>query len=846
MPEYLSPGVYVEEIDAGPVPIEGVATSTTGAVGVTERGPATGKPVLVTGFSEFTRLFGGFLDDPDQSVVDKWSANTNAEGGTWWQFPLAVKAFFDNGGQRLYVKRVVSSTAVAASGTTGKGLVSEIVKDSPNGATLKLRHLIGIGTSVTNNGAVVADLTIFRDGQKIGTSKVTAYDPDTGEVTLQTPPNQTLKAGRDYVEIFPRSKWDAAAGKIPDAEASLVISARSPGQWGNEMKARVRPIVTATLRLLPAPGGTPLATTVKSASYPPAVITLGVPPADAAKLQQGDHLKIGGDIYVIKTPPTTQPFTIEYLGNKPPFDPKIVAGDPIATDTVLNPVTTTAASYTYAAPKWTVTVADATGLAPTDRILVEGVEYAITTITGPDLVDLQPINAAKPIGTLFAAGTRVQRLQSAGKNVIQIRVNAASQLYQGALVEFDNGQAKEITTVDTISGPVVQVSTSLANQYYETSKVRLIEAEIAAQYEGASEVFRSPLTTKGQELAAEINANSKLIQVRVVDANFSDSDLALFPTTPAGMPAGFDNAWITLSNGDDSLNGLSPDDFVGTDGGSGHRTGIAALEDIEDIAICMVPGMWSQSVQSALIAHCEALRYRFAILDPADGLSIEGIQTVRAALDTKYAALYYPWVRVRDPQKKQTVNLAPSGHLAGIYARVDTDRGVHKAPANEVLKVVDLTQGIAQDVNKREQDVLNPENINVLRFFPDRGNRVWGARTLSSDTAWKYINVRRLFIYLEHSLDKGTQWVVFEPNDEPLWARVRQSITNFLTTTWHTGALQGVRPEEAFFVKCDRTTMSQDDLDNGRLIILVGVAPVKPAEFVIIRIQQKTLDQKAP
>jgi phage tail sheath protein FI len=244
-------------------------------------------------------------------------------------------------------------------------------------------------------------------------------------------------------------------------------------------------------------------------------------------------------------------------------------------------------------------------------------------------------------------------------------------------------------------------------------------------------------------------------------------------------------------------------------------------------------------VHSALITHCETLRYRFAILDPRDHLDIDGILTFRSIYDTRYAALYYPWIEVRDPVARADVRLAPSAHLAGLYARVDNLRGVYKAPANEVI--MSITQ-LADDVTKREQDVLNPQNINALRYFPGRGFRVWGARCLTSDADWKYINVRRLFIFLEASIDGGTQWVVFEPNDEPTWARVRLSITNFLNTQWRNGALQGKTAAEAFFVKCDRTTMTQDDIDNGRLICVIGVAPVKPAEFVIFRIQQKTLD----
>jgi len=171
----------------------------------------------------------------------------------------------------------------------------------------------------------------------------------------------------------------------------------------------------------------------------------------------------------------------------------------------------------------------------------------------------------------------------------------------------------------------------------------------------------------------------------------------------------------------------------------------------------------------------------------------------------------------------------------GIFSRSDQDRGVHKAPANEVVRGA---VGLKYLLNTGEQDILNPIGVNCIRSFPGRGIRVWGARTLSSNTLWKYINVRRLFLFLEESIEEGTQWVVFEPNDEKLWARVKQTITQFLTRVWKDGALMGTTTEEAFFVRCDRTTMTQDDIDNGRLIVLIGVAPVKPAEFVIFRIAQ--------
>ncbi|MCA9605980.1 MAG: phage tail sheath family protein [Myxococcales bacterium] len=283
------------------------------------------------------------------------------------------------------------------------------------------------------------------------------------------------------------------------------------------------------------------------------------------------------------------------------------------------------------------------------------------------------------------------------------------------------------------------------------------------------------------------------------------------------------------------------------EGDGENATGIQALGEIDDIAVVAAPGSSEldateqQAVRSHLIGHCEQLRYRFAILAAGPNPSVQEIRDVRAKHDSKYAALYYPYVVRPDPfgQRGDTIELPPEGFMAGIYARSDIERGVHKAPANEVV------QGalrFSRNINSRVQDVLNPDGINCLRFFEGRGYRCWGARTISSDPEWKYLNVRRLFIYLEHSIDKATQWAVFEPNNEQLWLKVRMTIELFLIDVWRTGALMGTTPDQAFFVKCDRTTMTQGDLDNGRLVCLIGVAPTKPAEYVVFRIGQWTAD----
>jgi hypothetical protein len=299
-------------------------------------------------------------------------------------------------------------------------------------------------------------------------------------------------------------------------------------------------------------------------------------------------------------------------------------------------------------------------------------------------------------------------------------------------------------------------------------------------------------------------------------------------------------------NGSDGTSAPAATDYIGVDNGPGLRTGIQALTDAEEIAIVAVPGVVDQDVQQALITHCETLKYRFAVLDPAPhggsgevAATIDDIQAQRNQFDTKYAAIYYPRVVVLDPLTNQDITVPPSGHIIGIYAEVDATRGVYKAPANEVISGIDALE---VKLSKGDQDVLNPYpvNINCLRDFTaqSRGLRVYGARCITSDNEWIYINVRRLFIFLEHSLDIGTQWAVFEPNSPALWARLTQSVSAFLTSAWKSGALMGTTAADAFFVRCDQTTMTQDDIENGRLIMIVGVAPVFPAEFVIIQIGQ--------
>ncbi len=307
---------------------------------------------------------------------------------------------------------------------------------------------------------------------------------------------------------------------------------------------------------------------------------------------------------------------------------------------------------------------------------------------------------------------------------------------------------------------------------------------------------------------------------------------------------------VLLSGGNDGQRVTATEYIGNVDADTNQKFGLMSFEDLEDISIVAAPGATAgyndnttdaNATVNALISHASRMRYRIAVLDAGENLSIAEVRNQRAKIDSSYAALYYPWVRILDPVTNSEINVPPSGHIAGIYARNDVNRAVYKAPANEV---VNLAIGFEKLINRAQQEVLNPEGVNCFRFFEGRGFRVWGARTASSDPEWKYVNIRRYFAYLERSIDKGTQWAVFEPNGEMLWGNVRRTIEDFLLNEWQNGALLGEKPEKAYFVKCDRSTMSQNDLDNGRLVCLIGVAPLKPAEFVIFRIGQWTADRK--
>lgn len=330
-------------------------------------------------------------------------------------------------------------------------------------------------------------------------------------------------------------------------------------------------------------------------------------------------------------------------------------------------------------------------------------------------------------------------------------------------------------------------------------------------------------------------AKSHLIQVtcEIPDA---ETMIPPFERLTAGEK---DTIAVSLSGGcDGTPSSLTAEDFIGRDEGPGKRTGIQSFLDNDLVTSIAVPGVTEPKVQKALISQCESLTTRLAVLDmPKDAKTAEDVLKHRDLFDTTYAAMYHPWLEIFDAAEKRNNMFPPSGSMMGIFARTDYTRGVHKAPANETLRGC---VGLSAYFDNNAGNLLNSRGVNPIRFMPGIGIRVWGARTAGSDKNTKYINVRRLLIAIEKNIKSSLGWVMFEKNDEALWERAQRMVEAFLTGMWKDGVLVGAKKEEAFSVCIGRSTMTQDDIDNGRMICDVKFAVTRPNEFLTMRIIVKT------
>jgi uncharacterized protein len=827
MPEYLAPGVYIEEIPA-PQSIQGVSTSTAGFVGLTQKGPTTGLPQLITSIKDFITRFGGYLPE------DPW--------GDRRYLTYAVEAFFNNGCQRAYIKRVVSGATKASSLMLKDGFATRLARDTAvkqeERTTAQLASLrgIGVGTGLVFSQMINGAL------QDTPPMKVISYASD-NTVTLESAlPFRYTAAG---ATVFIDTATTAAAVRPQSGSDSLLVSARDGGKAGDKLQVLVEDFVAAVgvTDIFPTAGDR----TTKLTS--PVLTFDGDGPdtgATSAKLNAASFgtVQVGDLVEMIDgTPaPNTKTEKVE-----------ITAVD-AATRTIewQRPLTNSFKVGSSArrvqplrpgAGGDTVFVEDIDGLTANDLVRVSsGASTQVVKIktrnTGQKRLTLDL--EAYPVSLAFDEGASLVKAGSKPTNDALL-MRSVKNFYEGALVEIDDGALKtyrRVKKVDSIQRTLTMES-AIPDAVPAGTAVRVLEFSLAAQDETVSERFDGlSLHPEASNFAeAVVNEDSQLFRVQ---AQGSTRELPFnLPQTRLGYAE-------QLQGGEDG--GVpSLDDFIGLDNGPGNRTGIKALEDIDDISIIAAPGISDPSVQGALIIQCETLKDRFAVLDPAVGSPLDatpqGIIGQRGNHDSNYAAIYYPWLRIRDPLYPTARNgklVPPSGHVIGVYARVDNEIGVHKAPANEVVRGI---LDVEFKVSEREQAILNPKNINVIRDFraDNRGIRVYGARCITSDNANKYIPVRRLLIFLSESMQEGLQFVVFRANAEPLWQEVKRTLRGFLRTVWRGGALEGTVEEEAFRVYCNiNQTMTEDDVANGRLIVEVWVAPVRPAEFVIVRLNRLT------
>ena len=815
MPEYLSPGVYVEETSFRSKSIEGVSTSTTAFVGPTLRGPVADNPdkpkdkdgflspEVITSYGEFERVFGGM----DNLTFGTAGVTTN-------YMAHAVKAFFDNGGSRLYVARVYSEPtgetgraetdpilgAAAASDDdktwfrarfpgaayNGKIVVrlstsqagEKPLDEAPNGSLIQLGSNTPAGSAELDGGKAPFALS---DGDKLGLTIDNNGTDESREVTFEgkaaTAQGNDINLDADKVKLDNDATLNVNFTDIAasEQEATVVAGEYTPYQLAVEINSKIT-------------GGS-VNVEVDGAKAKLSLTSDTRGKSSKAQVKANAELGFAADVNSVGS------------GNVSDLD--------AVTLTEINTILTDGGVKASV-----VSPDDSTSLQLASTATGENVKMNVAT--APSALGL-PDSTQVATGKTGSAVTYRVKENDKWRRSTDDDTKATADL--GTELDSCYLITASVTFVDPDNSEFVLEDLGLA-----PSHPRWMGSVFAEHPSRKADRMTNPVYMEvGTTLKADKNLVFKLQQA--------------FLSTESTKT-------YEMENGSD---GLMP-------GSTHYDTGLLLLKSIEDISIIAAPGhsehpSAAQAIQGSLIKHAENMRYRIAVLDSGKAKTPGEAQEERSKIDSKYAAYYYPWVVVNNPlarpgndQVPKEIALPPSGFVCGVYARTDISRGVWKAPANEVVRGA---LRFESEINKGQQDILNPMGINCLRFFFGRGYRVWGARTVSSDPEWKYVNVRRYFIYLERSIDRSTQWVVFEPNGERLWANVRETVSNFLYTEWRNGALMGSTPEEAFFVRCDRSTMTQNDLDNGRMICEIGVAVLYPAEFVIFRIGQKTADARS-
>jgi len=821
MPEYLAPGVYVEETSFRAKSIEGVGTSTTAFVGPTRKGPVASTrrgadgnppapPELLTSFGDFVRTYGGLQD-----LRLGASLRTN-------YLAHAVLNFFNEGGSRLYVARVASGAASAAValagdlGAPGDGnrvfIRSRFPGESGNGR-VTVREIYSPATRAAMD-ALPADTLLRARG---------ASPSEPARISGAGGPHLSVPNGAVLRLIVNGTTHDVAfRGAHAEATANTALAGTVTLTAGNGT-------LTVTLN-----GGAPQALTLTPGDYTPAAIALAINErleGGYARLAPGNVLVIGSDRR--GTSSRVQVAQNDAFGFTGVADASNIAD--------VNNNVPDLADFSAAD-----VVAALGGVSQVSAAVVGGRIVISTSLPG-ETQTLAVADASDPgAGLVSAHGALGFTLPAPGEppargsNVRLYRKEAGGDWRDGA----------SVLALPADGGAVVGNLVTLL--------VRTEDADGEIEEYDEISMVRSEPRYVGRVLGMAGMTRADSLQ-RLVGFDVGDSvnavalHGALFPSgrTTGDIVEGF-SAAHTLAGG---ATGGEPSVGVPTDDGT-YAAAFEQLRGLEDISIVAAPGHSSfdatnyRAIQRALLSHVALPRaYRIAVLDTPPNLLPGEARQERAQIDSTRAALYFPWITVANPLARpgrehiaKEINLPPSGFICGIYARNDVEQTVAKAPANEVVRGA---LRFESDVNFAQNQLLNPIGVNCLRYFPGRGFRVWGARTAGSDPEIKYVNVRRYLLFLEASIDRGTQWAVFENNGPRLWANITETVDSFLYNEWVSGNLLGNTSKEAFFVRCDRSTMTQNDLDNGRLICLIGVALLKPAEFVIFRIGQKTADARS-
>lgn len=847
MPEYLAPGVYIEETSFRSKSIEGVGTSTTGFVGATRYGPVAGEPELMTSFSQFARIYGGL----DPLVYDRSIPNYLAH---------AVRGFFDNGGSRLYVVRAYtppdSGDGIARAGIPVPAAVIDeadgLVTSGTAQTLASLSQAIAEAQKARAAAMVVLQYaaTQVLAGFTVPVTTPPNYDYGTGD-NLETQLNDSIAEDAQDAALFTAELLalvQAADGAYDDAVTLLGEAATAQGtvagaatlgiQAGNavldnalpadaaaQSAAAIAPLNNALTAVTTAQAGL----AVPSTALDTALTALATIPTATAVVNAADTLLTEATEVVTAASGVVAPVTNAAEA--------VTVGRRAA---LSNAPATFAARFPGAAGNMQVTVM---GRLATNALSVQGANNVLNQVRSGDLVVIHQRTAAATGNAFIYSANRnngVWSFTRADGSVIALTALTPAVNPNDPNDLGDRVYPLSLTVQVQMSGKFTEVI---------VWDGLTIAAAPERLRDSLSQIFSATISNRLQALETPLVLNGDLEPDELAGflLNLTDWHSKLISTDSDKF---ISDAVFNLTGGSDGQL-PEPPAYLGSENvDTGIKSGLLSLEDLEEISIVAAPGYshsWDSrrseilTISQQVISHCEKMRYRVAVLDSPDNQSLSGVREYRALLDTTRAALYYPWVTVLDPISEREINLPPSGFVAGIYARSDVEIGVHKAPANEVVRGAIALEVI---VNKAQQDILNPLGINCIRFFEGRGIRVWGARTISSDPEWKYLNIRRYFAYLGASIDRSTQWAVFEPNGDRLWANIRRTVESFLDNEWREGRLAGAKVEDAFFVRCDRSTMTQNDLDNGRLICLIGVAPLYPAEFVIFRIGQWTADRR--